>query len=525
MSYQKQHNPLLMIDFYKATHSMMYPKGITKLVSYFTPRTSRLSTSESVVNFGLQGFVKQYLCDAFEQSFFSRSEEEVVEEYKRVLNITLGEGLYDVEKVRALHRLGYLPIKIEEIAEGTRVPIHVPMLSITNTKPEFAWLVNTIESVMSAYLWHPMVCAEIGYQYRLLADKWYKKTVDEGDANIRRAFGDFSFRGQESPEAAITSSAAWLLSNVNTATVPAILYMEDFYKADIEKQEVGFGAVSTEHSVMCSNFAVDGDEKTMLVRLLTEIYPKGYFTCVCDSYDYWNVVKNILVEIKDIILQRDGCFAVRGDSGDPVDIVCETVEALWNIFGGRVNNKGYKVLDPHVKAVYGDSITLQRAEMIFSRLEKMGFAAQNVSLGAGSFSMQCIEEDGILKPFTRDTFGMAVKSTYCEVEPEIMCNGGVVCGNDGIEGFGAASWEINIFKNPKTDSGVKKSQKGMIRVFRDALTDKIIYQDEYSASTLARDISNGKEQLLETIFVDGKFVKEQTLEDIRQTLWNGKFYE
>lgn len=519
------HNPLLMIDFYKATHADQYPAGITKLVSYMTPRGTRLELTDHVVNFGLQGFTKQYLIDAFEENFFSRPEDEVVGEYERVLNATLGKGMYGSEKVRSLHRLGYLPLEIGEVPEGTRVPMRVPMLYITNTHPDFAWLVNTIESVMSAYLWHPMACAEVGYQYRKIAEKWYDKTVDKGAAAVRRAIGDFSFRGQESPEAATTSSAGWLLSNINTATVPAILYMEDLYGADCEAQEVGFGAVSTEHSVMCSNLAIDGDEKTMLVRLLTELYSTGYFTCVCDSRDYWNVVKNILPGIKDIILERDGCFAVRGDSGNPVDIICETVQVLWDIFGGTVNDKGYRVLDSHVKAIYGDSITLQRAEEIFSRLEREGFSAQNVSLGAGSFSMQCFQENGQLKPTTRDTFGMAVKSTYCEMDrKDSRYQNLVLCGNDGNEGFGRAPWEIDIFKDPKTDSGIKKSQKGMIRVFHDD-NGELAYEDEYSASTLVCAIANGAEQVLQPIFIDSKFVKEQSLEEIRQTLWDGKFYE
>lgn len=526
MTYKKNHMPLLMVDFYKTVHSMMYPKGMTKLVSYFTPRTSRLKLTDHVVNFGLQGFVKEYLCDAFEENFFGKDEEEVVAEYERVLDATLGHGLYDSEKVRALHRLGYLPLDIGEVPEGTRVPVHVPMLYITNTHPDFAWLVNTIESVMSAYLWHPMVCAEVGYQYRKIAEKWYDKTVDAGAADVRRAIGDFSFRGQESPEAATTSSAAWILSNVNTATVPAILYVSDFYNADIENEEVGFGAVSTEHSVMCSNYAIDRNEKDMLVRLLTEIYPTGYFTCVCDSFDYYNVLENILPELKDVILQRDGCFAIRGDSGDPVDIICETVRSLWGTFGGYVNEKGYKCLDPHVKAIYGDSITLSRAEQIYARLaDDMGFSAQCVSLGAGSFSMQCFQEDGQLKPATRDTFGMAIKSVYCEMDPTLpQYQGLALCGNDGIEGFGRAPWEIDIFKDPKTDSGIKKSQKGMIRVFHDE-NGELACQDGYSASTLANAVNNGAEQVFEPIFVNGKVVKEQTLEEIRQTLWDDKFYE
>lgn len=516
--------PLLMVDFYKTCHAEQYPMGLTKIMSYFTPRSSRLTLTDHVVNFGLQGFIKEYLCDMFEENFFSRTEEEVMREYERVLDATLGHGLYGPEKVRSLHRLGYLPLEIGEVPEGTRVPMKVPMMYVTNTHPDFAWLVGTIESVMSAYLWHPMVCAEVGYQYRQIAKKWYEKTVDEGAADIRRAIGDFSFRGQESPEAATTSSAGWLLSNVNTATVPAILYMEDFYNVDCEQEEVGFGAVSTEHSVMCSSYAVDGNEKTMLVRLLTETYKDAkYFTCVCDSYDYFNVLQNILPEIKDIIIERDGVFAIRGDSGDPVETICKTVQILWDIFGGHVNEKGYKVLE-HTKAVWGDAVTLQRAEAIYKKLaDEMKFSAQNVSLGAGSFSLQSIQEDEQLKPFTRDTFSFAFKATHGWLSRDAV-EGAVICGNDGIEGFGCPPWEIDIFKDPKTDSGIKRSQKGLIRVYHTE-DGELAYQDGYYEGSLVKATTNGEEQVLEPIFMDGKFVKEQSLEEVRQVLWDGKFYE
>ena len=216
---------------------------------------------------------------------------------------------------------------------------------------------------------------------------------------------------------------------MNSATVPVIPYLEAMYNCDATQEEVAFGAVSTEHFVMCSNFAVDGDEITFLRRALTELYPHTSFSCVSDSYDYWNVVKNLLPKLHDEILAHDGCLLIRGDSGDCVEIVTQTVFELWEQFGGTINSKGYKVLDPHVKALYGDSITVQRARKIYEILEENGFAAQNVSLGVGSFSMHCIEENGELKPFTRDTFSSAIKATYCEIEGE----------------------PYHIFKDPKTD--------------------------------------------------------------------------
>lgn len=487
-------NPMLLIDFYKAVHAEMLPENITKSVSYFTPRMSRVSRWDKVVMFGLQGFVKTYLIDYFNEEFFSQPFEEVIREYKRVMDATLGENAYKIEKIEKLHRLGYLPIEIIALPEGARVPMHVPMFGITNTHPDFAWLPQSLESLISAESWHPMIAATVGYTYREIVNKYYDLTCDD-NVSKARALGAFDFRGEECTESAIKAGAGWCLSFLNTATVPTVPYLEKMYNCDCTKEPVAFGSPSTEHSVMCSNYAVDGDEITLLKRLLTEIYPNTSFSAVLDSYDYWNVIENVLPQIKEEIMAHNGCMLMRGDSGDCVEVVTKTVFKLWEEFGGMVNRKGYKVLDPHVKAIYGDSITVQRCEEIYKILMENGFACSNVALGVGSFSMQCIEEDGILKPFTRDTFSSCIKATYCEIE----------------------NVPYPIFKNPK-DGGFKKSQKGCCVVKLDD-NGEYIYKDEFTWDEAANNLEN---QLV-TVFKDGKLVKEQSLQEIRNRLHGGKF--
>lgn len=228
--------------------------------------------------------------------------------------------------------------------------------------------------------------------------------------------------------------------------------------------------------------------------------PHQSFSMVSDSYDYWNLVEKVLPQLKDDILNHDGFISIRGDSGDPVSVITETVYRLWDIFGGTVNSKGYKVLNPHVKAIYGDSITPQRCEQIYSLLEKNGFAINNVSLGVGSFSMECletIESDGSKQynPYTRDTFGIAVKATYAE---------------------DADGKPIMIFKNPKTDTGhFKKSQRGCCRVVK--TNDGYDYVDGLTWAE-AQDSNE-----LRTVFRDGKFEKQFTLDEVRKNLHGGTF--
>lgn len=504
------YNPLLCLDFYKTCHADQYPKGLTKMVSYYTPRMSRLDGIDKVPMFGLQAFIKEYLIGAFQDYFFSRPLDEVLTEYETVLRHTIGTDGVGAERIAQLHSLGYLPLRIRAIPEGLRTNIRVPQIEISNTDPRFVWLVNTIETMLSCTMWHTQVSAEVGYLYRQIVNRYADISCDDSVSRAR-LLGDFSMRGQESVESATKSSAAFCLSFLNTATVPAILWLEDNYLGRVENEPVAYGALSTEHSVMCSNYAIDGDEETHVRRLLTEIYPNSNFSMVSDSYDYWNLVENVLPRLKDEIMRHNGCLAIRGDSGDPVEIVTKTVFRLWDTFGGTVNSKGFKVLDPHVKALYGDSITPQRCEQIYRILTDNGFAINNVSLGVGSFSMQCLETlpDNIgyyathpaaaiprsFQPYTRDTFGIAVKATYAE-------------DADGNP--------IMIFKNPKTDDGhFKKSQRGCCRVFKDG--DDYAYEDGLTWAEAQMD------NLLTTVFKDGHFTKLYTLDHVRNNLHEGGF--
>lgn len=489
-------NPMLLIDFYKAVHAEMLPKNITKSVSYFTPRMSRVKRWDKVVMFGLQGFIKTYLIDYFNEEFFDKPFEEIIYEYKRIMDASLGKDAYKIDKIESLHKLGYLPIEIVALPEGTIVPMHVPMFGITNTHKDFAWLPQSLESLISAEMWHPMLAATVGMTYRGIVNHYYDLTCED---NIPRskALGAFDFRGEECLESAVKAGAGWCLSFLNTATVPTIPYLEKNYFCDCTKESVAYGSPSTEHSVMCSNYAVDGDEITLLRRLLTEIYPNTSFSAVLDSYDYWNIIDNILPQLKTEIMNHNGCMLMRGDSGDCVEVVTKTVFKLWEEFGGTVNSKGYKVLDPHVKAIYGDSITVQRCEEIYRILMKNGFACSNVALGVGSFSFQCIEEDGFLKPFTRDTFSSCIKATYCEIDGK----------------------PFPIFKNPK-DGGFKKSQKGCCRVYT-RCDGSIYYEDELTWEQTIDYEKRGN--MLIPVFKDGELLKEQSLKEIRDRLHGGEF--
>lgn len=501
---------ILLCDFYKTVHAEQYDPKITQLVAYYVPRMSRIPEITKIPVIGIQSFVQEYLIDDFNNNFFNVDLKEIIKQYSDVILETLGENRLHLDKIIDLHNLGYLPIKMSWVLEGMQVPIGCPAIQITNTHPKFAWVVNAIESLMSAELWYQSCTAIAGRLYREIVDDAYFKTSDHPE-NAKHAICEFGFRGMPSLQAAQKAAMGFLLSFDKTSTIPAIEYIHKYYGDD--RKSIGSGMASTEHSVMCSSFAIDKNEESLIKRLLIDVYPTGNFAMVCDSYNYWNVVDNILPSLKDLILSRNGTLFVRGDSGDPVKIITETVEHLWNHFGGTINSKGYKVLDSHIRAIYGDSITQRRAKQIYDILESKGFAADNVTLGAGSFSMLCLEtedKDGniILNPFTRDTFGVAVKTTVAKYS---------IFKETSIGDTYIVTPEVPVFKDPVTDTGhFKKSHKGWIRVYEEQAFC-LNYKDECTEKE-AQSINIFKYPKFE----NGKLLEHSTFEEIRYNFWNGK---
>ncbi len=582
----------LLCDFYKTSHYGAYPQGTTKIYSTFTPRSNKYmpQAKEGAVVFGIQSFVMKYLVDFFNENFFGRSEEEIVNEYERVMKHSLGIQNPNSSHIVALHKLGYLPIEVRALEEGTVVPMQVPFLTIENTVDEFFWVTNYLETILSSEIWFPVTSATHSYYVRKMLDKYAMQTVGHTN-DVPFQAHDFSFRGQTSLDSAMLSGAGHLLSFVGTDTIPAIHFLEHYYGANIENELVGASIPATEHSVMTALTPTDSnrDEREAYKQLITETFPSGLVSLVSDSYDFWKVIGETIPSLKEEIMNRDGKVVIRPDSGNPYDIIvglpyykinkhisklsdkelkeialevyekkmyvrienfedndmptdswgidfyiidskknvcpCTAniyelgfdwereafdyeveiydydsyrgipsykevlglIEALWETFGGTVSEQGYKVLDSHIGAIYGDSITHELAEKICKGLMDKGFATTNVVFGFGSYSFTFK---------TRDSLGMAMKATYAEINGK----------------------PVMLQKDPKTDSG-KKSQRGKVLIMRDNVTNKLVLIDGLSNHPQDEDAIE-VESLLKPVFRDGKLLRTQTLSDIRAKLHN-----
>lgn len=482
---------ILLTDGYKLDHRRQYPEGTEFVYSNWTPRSCQYfpEASEGTVVFGIEYFIKKYLLEEFNKNFFNRPKEEVIEEFSRRINTFLGPNQVGINHISALHDLGYLPIEIKALPEGTLCPIGVPVLTVINTAPEFFWITNYLETLMSACLWLPMTSATSARLYKKRLMEHALKTGFHDQPGLDFLCHDFSMRGMAGIEAAVMSGLGHLTSFTGSETIPALEAAEEYYNADADSELLAGTVPATEHSVMCAGGMED--EFETFKRLITEIYPTGIVSIVSDTWDFWQVITEYMPRLKDTIMSRDGRVVVRPDSGDPVKIICGDPEAdpnspeykgayqlLGEIFGTTVNEKGYKVLDTHIGLIYGDSITLERQHQIYSQLEDKGFAATNLVLGIGSYTYQFK---------SRDSLGFAMKATWCQIKGEAK----------------------EIFKNPKTDSGMKKSLKGLLQVYKEDGVYKVKDQ-----------VSKEEEQqgCLRTVFKDGLLYKAGFLDTIRQNV-------
>ena len=464
-------NPLTCIDFYKADHRRQYPEDTEYVYSNFTARKSMLGDSK-VLFFGLQYFIKWFLIEEFNKEFFQRPKEEVISDYREMMENTIG-GLESYTHLEDLHDLGYLPIRIKALPEGSLVDIKVPLFTITNTSPKYFWIVNYLETILSTTLWKMITSATTSYKYRKLLDRYAKETGDETFTPFQGH--DFSFRGMSGVQDAAMSGAGHLLSFVGTDTIPAIELLQKYYSG---KGLIGCSVPATEHSVMC--MGSKEEEFETFKRLITEIYPKGIVSIVSDTWDLWKVVEDYLPRLKEEILAREGRIVIRPDSGDPVQISLEVVRRLAKNFGVQVNDKGYKRIHANLGVIYGDSITLERCEQILEGLKKEGYSSDNMVFGIGSYSFQYC---------TRDTHGFAMKATWGQIK------------GDGRE----------IFKDPVTDNGTKKSARGLLRIEKEG-ENYILYDQQTT--------DNGGE--LQTVFEDGKLLVDVSLDQMRRGLSNEK---
>jgi nicotinamide phosphoribosyltransferase len=482
---------ITLADGYKLGHKKMFDSlgRVESIYSNFTPRGSRIPGQEKVVLLGLQYLLQEYFTNVANSTFFNVPKTQVLEYYQRRLDSYLGSNDIGTEHIGALHDLGYIPLEFCAVPEGTHVKLKHPMFTIENTHPDFYWVTNYFETLISDVLWQPCTSATTAYRYKKILDK-YVGLTGGNPALIPYLAHDFSMRGMNQPYGAAISGLGHLSSFIGSDTVCSIDVIEDYYTS---KAQIAASVSASEHAVM-TLLGQDGEFETF--EKLIDGQPNGVLSLVADGFSFWRVIGDYLPRLKDKIMARNGTVVVRPDSGVPEDIICGDLahhniyarkgltESLWDLFGGVTNRTGYKELDSHIGDIYGDAIQEITMETICQRLMAKGFAATNLAYGIGSFSYNYV---------TRDTHSFAIKATH-----------GIVDGKERI-----------IFKDPQTGSG-KKSARGRIALME--VDGEVTMVDGLN---MAEHTSLADQNLLKPVWRNGHFLKKYTWDEIRENVAKG----
>lgn len=442
-------------DGYKLGHPSQYVKGTESVTANFTPRSAQYARvtefgkTDKMVWIGISYACQEYLINVWNDTFFSKPKEKVIARYVARIERYLGpgQGKAAIKMMEDIHDLGYLPLRIKALPEGSRVNPGIPVFTITNSIKDSNWdttfhaLVNYVETVLSTTIWPMCNSASLVEQYYLLAKYFGELTGASPEYWLPFAAHNFALRGHRGVEDGVMSAFGHSMFFNGTDSFIVEDFIDEYYPT--EGGRVFASSVNaTEHATVCQRIAFhNGDEQVALKEFITEVYPDGIISYVADADKYWNVVTVIVPALKDVILARkpraDGQPAVltlRPDSSPktPYEIIMGdregldpsvhvydmtpqqkgTLQCLWETFGGELvtgsNGKQYKLLDSHVRVIYGEAIPLEMAEKIYSAMEEQGWCVGNLFFGIGSWAF--------LKDSSRDSYGCATKATNSEVK-------------------------------------------------------------------------------------------------------------
>ncbi|XP_076469668.1 nicotinamide phosphoribosyltransferase-like [Babylonia areolata] len=453
-------NILLLTDSYKVTHHYQYPQNTTVVSSYFESRGGKFS---STVFFGLQYILKRFLTGPI-------ITKEKIQEAKELYEAHFHKDVFNEEGWTYIleHHRGYLPLRIKAVPEGTVVPVKNVLFTVENTDPKCFWLTNYFETLL-VQVWYPMTVATNSRAQKEIIARYLDETADNLDA-LPFKLHDFGFRGSTSVEAAGIGGVAHLVNFKGTDTIAAISTARAFYGCPM----AGHSIPAAEHSTI-TTWGKDGESEAFK-NMLTK-FPTGFVAVVSDSYDLWNACENVWgKELKDLIVSRKekGTLVVRPDSGDPPEVVVKVLNILGNKFGTDTNSKGYKMLPSYIRVIQGDGISYETLGAILDNMKKHKWSADNLTFGSGGALLQRLD---------RDTQKCAYKCSYAVIDGK----------------------EVNVFKDPITDKA-KTSKKGRLT---------LEYQDG-KFTTMDKGTGSPKKDFLQTVFENGKLLKDYSLEEVRQ---------
>jgi len=470
-------NVLLSTDSYKISHHLMYPEDMDYMYDYGEAREG--GKWREAVFFGMQIFIKEYLLIPFTKDDLEEARAFYANHFLPVYEGKVFD--YEMFKYILEEHGGYFPVRIKAVPEGMVIPESNVLYTIESTDPRCASVVSFLETALLRAVWYGTTVATNSYQMKKTIKEFGESTSDDLSW-MPFALHDFGARGVSSSESALIGGGGHLSNFMGSDTIEAIYGMQKLY--GVKEGLPGYSVHASEHSVMGSR-GRDGEFDVVRDIFKIAAKPGGIFSIVNDTYDMEAHVTWVCENLKDELLASGARWVTRPDSGNPSVSVLTCLDILWKYFGGTINSKGYKVLNPCVRVIQGDGINADEVYNVLVNVMVSGFSTENVVFGSGG---------GLLQQVNRDTLRFAQKASYIEVNGE---------GRD-------------IFKEPKTDT-TKKSKKGKISLYR--------YNDDSRYITLAEEEAEKAKgwvtEVLVPVYENGKLLKDYTLDEVRANtcLW------
>lgn len=452
-------NLILNTDSYKASHFLQYPPGTEYVSSYIE---SRAPVEESVLFFGLQMFMQEYLTKPISETDIDEAE---------LLLTAHGVPFHRAGWEYILnHHQGYLPIAIEAVPEGCMIPSRQVLVQVVNTDPACAWLTSYIETALLRAVWYPSTVATVSKQAKQIIELYLQETADSTQG-LPFKLHDFGARGASSEASAAIGGAAHLVNFQGSDTLSGVLAARRYYDAEM----AGFSIPAAEHSTVTAWGREN--EASAYRNMIVQFGGEGrLYAVVSDSYDLWHTIDNLWgQQLKDELLVRGGTLVVRPDSGDPVTVVVETIERLMARFGEQTNQRGYRVLPDSIRVIQGDGVSVATIDAILSAMKAKGLSADNIAFGMGA---------ELLQKVNRDTYGFAMKASAIQIDGQ---------------------WR-DVYKDPVTDQG-KRSKRGRLALVRDERSGNY--------ETLRETELAGRTNLLQTVFRNGRILKRYSFAEVR----------
>lgn len=455
---------ILNADSYKASHFCQYPPETEYLSSYIESRGGKYPF---VLFFGLQAFIAQYLSKPITQQDI---------QYAKEIWSQHGEPFFEAGWQYILdHHGGNLPIRIEAVKEGLRIPSHQVLAQVSNTDPKVFWLTSYIETALLRAIWYPSTVATTSWVCKHIIAQYLEKTATSTDGLLFKLH-DFGARGVSSFESASLGGMAHLVNFLGTDTISGVLAARLYY----DEPMAGFSIPAAEHSTVVAWGR--NHEEDAYRCILKEFAGKDKLVAVVsDSYNIYEALSHLWGErLKPILENQGGTVIIRLDSGDPVEVVIRSLTLLKEKFGANLNQKGYFELPPYLRVIQGDGISPSSIEAILQAMVQNRFSADNIAFGMGG---------ELLQKINRDTLRFAMKVS-------------------GIRRKGESIWNP-VYKDPQTDQ-TKRSKPGRLA---------LIQNEHNQYQTILETELENKENKLEMVFENGNLMRKQTFKEIRELSW------